>query len=95
MEVHRTLTHSGTDADLYYWGVSGRSEVDLLVRHEGRFVPLEVKLTETPNPRLGDQIRTLHSALPKETRKPGYVVTPGASTLPLGHDVHALPFARL
>ncbi len=95
MEVHRALLHRGITPELYFWGVSGRSEVDLLVHHEGQLVPLEAKLTETPNPRHGDQIRALRSALPGETRSLGYVVTPGASVLPLGKEVQALPFARL
>lgn len=95
MEVHRTLMHAGRYPDIYYWGVSGRGEVDLLVRHEGRLVPIEIKLTETPNPRHGDQIRALYATLPEETQQPGYVVTPGSSTLPLGSGVRALPFAKL
>lgn len=69
--------------------------MDLLVRHEGRLVPVEAKLNETPTPRLGDQIRALFAPLPGETAAPGYVVTPGSSTLPLGEDVRALPFAHL
>jgi predicted AAA+ superfamily ATPase len=94
-EVHRALLHRGLPAELYYWGLSGRSEVDLLVRYEGGLVPIEVKLNATPTPRFGDQIRALVRALPVEVRTPGYVVTPGSSTLPLGEGVRALPLARL
>ncbi|MHB1341092.1 MAG: ATP-binding protein [Coriobacteriia bacterium] len=94
-EVHRTLLHRGLPAEIYYWGVSGRSEVDLLVRSGDRLVPLEVKLTATPNPRHGDQVRSILAALPTAVRSTGYVVTPGTSDLPLGAGVRALPFARL
>ncbi len=94
-EVHRALVHRGLPAELYFWGVAGRSEVDLLVRHGGRLVPIEAKLNETPNPRLGDQMRALLTALSAETAAPGFVVTPGSSTLPLGEDVRALPLANL
>ncbi len=94
-EVHRTLLHRGLPAEMYYWGIAGRSEVDLLVRHEGHLVAVEVKLNATPSPRFGDHIRRLFEALPGDTLAPGYVVTPGDSRLPLGASVQALPFARL
>jgi hypothetical protein len=94
-EVHRALLHRGLDAEVYYWGVSGRSEVDLLVRHEGRLVPLEVKLSETPSPRFGDQLRRFMESVPDSADRQGFVVTPGDSTLPLGPGVRALPFGRL
>ncbi|MBA4370071.1 MAG: GTP-binding protein [Coriobacteriaceae bacterium] len=94
-EVHRSLLHRGLPAELYYWGVSGRAEVDLLVRHDGKLVPLEVKLNATPVPRHGDAVRALLTTLPRDVITPGYVVTPGSSTLPLGENVKALPFARL
>ncbi|TLM76659.1 MAG: ATP-binding protein [Actinobacteria bacterium] len=94
-EVHRALLHRGQRPDLHFWGVSGRAEVDMLVRHDAGLVPLEVKLSETPNPRHADQIRALRSILPAEIASTGYVVTPGSSTLPLGEGACALPFSRL
>jgi len=94
-EVQRTIAHRGRAPELYYWGVSGRSEVDLLVKEATRVVPLEAKLNATPVPRMADGIRRLAAAIPGEVRLPGYVVHPGDSTLPLGPDAVSLPFSRL
>jgi uncharacterized protein len=94
-EVHRALLHRGLPAELYYWGVPGRSEVDLLVRHGERFVAVEAKLNATPVPRFGDHIRGFSEAMPGIAAESGFVVTPGDSRLPLGERVRSLPFARL
>lgn len=94
-EVHRALVHRGRSPELFYWGVSGRSEVDLLVKDGTELVALEVKLNATPTPRMADGIRRMSALLPGAVHTPGYVVHPGDSALPLGADAVALPFARL
>lgn len=94
-EVRATLAARGITPELYFWNVSGRTEVDLLVRHNSKFVTLEAKLNATPMPRFGDSIRSLQADLSAVTEKPGYVVHPGSSVLPLGANVRALPFGTL
>lgn len=93
--IYSTLTARARTAELYFWNVTGRSEVDLLVRHEGHLVPLEAKLNATPSPRVANPIRALQALLPDAIEKPGYVVHPGSSQLTLGPDVRALPFGLL
>lgn len=94
-EVYATLLSRGISPELYFWNVSGRTEVDLLVRHESRLVALEAKLNATPTPRIADPVRALQDLLPDTIEKPGYVVHPGSSALPLGPNVRALPFDLL
>lgn len=59
------------------------------------YITAAFPLSSTPTPRFGDEIRDLTATLPTETLTPGYVVTPGASELPMGPEVRALPFAKL
>lgn len=94
-EVHAALLARGMTPELYFWNVSGRTEVDLLVRHEGRLVPLEAKLSATPTPRVAQPIAALQQLLPDTIAELGYVVHPGASDLPLGPGARALPFSSL
>jgi len=93
-EVVRTLTHRGLEPQLHFWRTSTGSEVDLLVGREGRWVPLEVKLSATPRPEMARGIEELGRAL-GDTIAPGYVVHPGESTLPLGPRAQALPWSSL
>lgn len=94
-EVHATLLARGMTPELYFWNISGRTEVDLLVRHKGRLVPLEAKLNATPTPRVARAIAELQSLLPGDVADMGYIVHPGTSELLLGPAARALPFSSL
>lgn len=61
---------------------------------DGRLIPLEVKLSATPNPRMAQGIRRLREDLGSRAAG-GYAVHPGDVELPLGDGGVALPFARL
>lgn len=93
-EVLRRLTHGGTRPEVYFWRTRAGEEVDLLVAHEGRLVPLEVKAATTPNPHMARGIARLRRDLP-DIVEPGYVIHPGDVALPLASDVTALPFGQM
>jgi len=93
-ELVRTLTHRGHEPAIWFWRTSAGDEVDFLVEHEGRLVPVEAKLTSTPRPTMGDGIRRLRALL-GERCLTGYVVHSGPQRLPLGEGVTALPLAEL
>jgi hypothetical protein len=57
-------------------------------------VPLEVKASATPLPRMAAGMRAMRAALGGRAQ-PGYVVHPGDSRLPLGEGDRALPLAML
>lgn len=57
-------------------------------------MPIEVKLSATPNPRMASGIRSLRKALGEQVGD-GWVVHPGDVRLPLGDRVVASPFAAL
>ena len=94
MEIVKTLIHRGMEPRVYFWRTAAGSEVDIVVEWEGRLVPLEVKLSSTPVPRMGETIRLFQNDMEGRAVS-GYVVHPGTVTLPLGPGVSALPFADL
>jgi hypothetical protein len=57
-------------------------------------VPIEVKKSTTPTPRMGAAIRAFQRDLGQKALH-GYVVHPGDLRIPLGDRVTALPFADL
>lgn len=93
-EVWKSLLHRGEEPRIYFWRTSSGSEVDLLVETETGIVPIEVKSSATPRPKMARGLRALRRDL-GERAHPGYVVHPGDVRLPLGDGVHAIPFAEL
>jgi len=93
-EITRTLAHRGEEPRVYFWRTAGGAEIDFLVEAEGRLVPIEVKLSATPNPRMARSIRSFREDL-GDRAAPGYVVHPGDVRLPLGPGIEAIPFAEL
>lgn len=93
-EIRRTLTHRGTEPRVYFWRTMAGSEVDFVVDTGERLIPVEVKLSGTPRPAMGNAIRRFRSDVGSKAGD-GYVVHPGSMRLPLGSNVTALPFGAL
>lgn len=93
-EVTRTLAHRGPLPTLHFWRTATGAEVDLLVEHRGHLVPLEVKASATPKPRMAAGIESLRRDLGPRVTK-GFVVHAGESQGPLGPHAEALPFGLL
>ena len=91
-EVVRTLTHQGKDARVYFWRLSTGVEVDLVVDTGKNLIPIEVKLSTTPNRRMAKGIETFRKDFGDRALR-GYVVHPGDVKLPLGTEALAWPFA--
>ena len=90
-EIVRTLTHRGVDPQVYFWRTAAGTEVDFIVETPSGLVPIEVKLSATPNPSMASALKTFTKDLEGDAL-PGYVVHPGDIWLPLGGGVTALPF---
>lgn len=93
-EVVKTLLHRGEEPAVHFWRTSSGSEVDILVESRGRLVPLEVKLSETPQAGMSRGIRAFREDMGERAAQ-GYVVHPGKVHLPLAPSVEALPFSML
>ncbi|MFH1175937.1 MAG: ATP-binding protein [Acidobacteriota bacterium] len=93
-EVLRSLAHRGIEPQLYFWRTATGVEVDLVVDTGPTLVPIEVKLSSTPNPAMARGIEAFRRDIgPRAIR--GFVVHPGNITLPLGPDAVALPLSAL
>lgn len=93
-EIVKTLTHRGSEPQIYFWRTSAGSEVDIIVDNHGRLVPIEVKLSTTVRPDMASGVKEFQKDLAGRAAS-GYVIHPGDLRLPLGPEVTSLPFAEL
>jgi len=93
-EIVKTFLHRGKEPMVYFWRTSTGVEVDILVESRGRLVPVEAKLSATPNANMAKGIQAFREDLGDQAA-PGYVVHPGEIHLPLAPSIEAIPFARL
>jgi len=93
-EIVKTLWNRGEEARVYFWRTSAGEEVDLVIQLDGKLVPIEIKLSATPRPAMGEAIQSFRRDLGAKAA-PGFVVHAGAIRLPLPSGVTALPFAEL
>lgn len=87
-EVIRTLAHRGEEPRVYFWRTSAGAEVDLVVDLGHRVVPLEIKLSATPNRAMARDIEAFQRDLGERAAK-GFVIHTGDARLPLGPDALA------
>ncbi len=74
---------------MYFWRTAAGAEVDIIVEHAGRYVPVEAKLSSTPRPRMASGIEAFVRDFPESDK--GFVVHTGDIILPLGEHALALP----
>jgi predicted AAA+ superfamily ATPase len=88
-EAYKSYLHRGDEPPLHFWRTAAGDEVDLLIEQAAHLVPVEVKATATPRPRMASTILRLRQDL-GERVTPGYVVHAGSATLPLGEGTLAV-----
>jgi len=93
-EILRTYWNRGEEPRVHFWRTSTGVEVDFVVEHGTALVPIEVKSSATPRPRMAASIASLRADLGPRV-KAGYVVHQGDVEWALGPHATALPFARL
>ncbi|MBI5842370.1 MAG: ATP-binding protein [Chloroflexi bacterium] len=93
-ELMKIFHHRGEEPNLYYWRTSDGAEVDLIVDTGDALIPIEIKQSETPHPKMARQISAFQSLF-KEKAGKGYVIHSGKMILPLAKDVTALPLNML
>jgi predicted AAA+ superfamily ATPase len=76
------------------WRTSHGSEVDFIVEHGEKLIPIEAKLSATPRPTMAPGILAFRKDFPKKAEK-GYIIHPGDMKLSISPNVLALPFAGL
>ena len=92
-EIYKRLSSQGLDPEIYFWRTSAGVEVDFLVKHQDRLVPIEVKATATPKPQMADGIVSFQQDV-SDSAHQGYFIHLGDTQLPLAKRVLSLPCAE-
>jgi len=93
-EVLKIFHHRGEEPNLYYWRTADGAEVDLVVDAGHALIPIEIKQSETPHPKMAKEISAFQSLFKDKAGK-GYVIHSGKMPLPLAQNVIALPLNML
>lgn len=93
-EILKTFLHRGERPSIYFWRTAAGVEVDLVVEHRGKLIPVEIKATATPRPAMASGIQAFRAVFGDRVG-PGYLFHLGGLTLPLAPGVMAVPFAKI
>ena len=93
-ELMKIFHHRGEEPNLYYWRTADGSEVDLIVDAGHALIPIEIKQSETPHPKMAKEISAFRSLFKNKAGK-GYVIYSGKMVLPLEKDIIAIPLNML
>ena len=96
-EIIRAIRHRGEEPRIHFWRTSTGTEVDFLLEVGEEILPIEVKLSATPRPRMATGIANLAKSLANSgiRLRRGFVIHPGEADWPLGPHAKALPFSSL
>ena len=77
------ISLSGADAyDVYFWGVHGQGELDLLIHHRGKRLGFEIKYSDHPGGTASHRLALDALSLDRLT-----IVCPGSSSYPLDEKI--------
>ena len=93
-EIFRAISHKGEIPQMYFWRTSAGTEVDMVVDAGKTLIPIEVKLSATPNRTMARGIEIFREDFHGKAAA-GYIIHPGGTKLPLGPDASSLPFYQL
>jgi len=93
-ELVKIFTHRGMEPRLTFWRTAAGTEVDLVVEVGRQVIPMEVKLSATPTPRMAASLTLFRREVGTLARE-GYLIHPGAVRLPLVPRVLAWPVSAL
>jgi predicted AAA+ superfamily ATPase len=94
-DIYKSHAHAGQRPRMYFWRTGQGAEVDIVVETPDGVVPIEVKSAATANRRMTEGIARFRAANTAEPIRTGYVVHPGAVSIPLGNDTISLPYSQL
>ena len=93
-DLYKNFIHRGEEPSMYFWRTAAGAEVDGVLDTQNALTPLEIKLSETPRPKMArEHVGFQHDFV--EKARPGYVIHPGKMLLPLGKGVTTLPLINL
>jgi uncharacterized protein len=93
IEAVKSFTNAGLQPVLWFWRSHDGLEVDLILQSDGKFVPVEIKLTATPTASHLDSLRRFRTLAGEDACEPGILVCRTAEQQPLPYGIIALPWS--
>jgi len=94
-EIRKLSSTLSTPPMIHHWRTHGGAEVDLLLERDGRFYPIEVKLTTKPNKSASSGLSAFRNTYPDLEIAPGLVICPTGKPYWLSRQDLALPWNTL
>jgi predicted AAA+ superfamily ATPase len=91
MQVVKHYASKGRNVPLWFWRTGQGAEVDLLIEHGGRFVAVEAKFSEVPDPAALKGMDALRKFYGEKCLMAGYIASRTRRSYPLSETVHAAP----
>ena len=93
-EALKAFTNQGLKPALWYWRSHDGLEVDLIVQGKGGLIPIEIKLTATPQPQHLEGLRRFRALAGEDACSAGVLVCRVAQEQPLPHGATAMPWQQ-
>ena len=94
LEIEKSLLTQGLTPNLYFWRTSYGAEVDIIVDNGTNLIPIEIKLSATPNPKMASELIKFKELFGKKVTS-GYLIHSGNQAAALAPNIVALPFVDL
>jgi hypothetical protein len=91
-EVWKTFLNSGQKPAFFFWRSHGGLEVDLIIQAQGRYWPVEIKLTATPSAKHVEMLGHFKKMAGEEASPQGVLVCNVNNRIDLPGDNIALPW---
>lgn len=92
VEAVKAFTNSGLKPSLWYWRSHDGLEVDLILQSGGKLIPIEIKLTTTPQPTHLEGLKKFRALAGEVNCNPGILVCRVPVEQPLPFGVTAVPW---
>ena len=80
---------------MYYWRTRDGHEVDVLIEHNGRLLPIEIKSTATPTSVHLQSLKRLQQIVGDATVEKAVLICRVEKKTPMAHNSVALPWDQI
>lgn len=88
------LAFQGRVPELYYWRTNYGAEVDVVLRHGEKLIPIEIKCHSQPNREMLGGLDTFRTSFPEQTSM-AHVISLAREPYPLDASAEVLPLRGL
>lgn len=91
-EIRKQCSFLSPKPKMYHWRAYGGVEIDILLEHDGRFYPIEIKAKSNPSRRDTSGMTAFRKRHPELPVAPGLIVAPMENPLQLSENDYAIPW---